>query len=531
MKQIFRKVGLLVFMSSTLLSLTAANEGYTLVWSDEFDGGYSNPDATTGLNMDVWNFETGNGNGGWGTGQRDYSTKQKANVEVSSGTLKIRTHRNYPGQSNEYTSGRLNTKGKKDFLYGRIEARIRTFDYTESGRGFAFWMMPNALPAGSSSLMWPQGGEIDIFEYNGLYPQFNLGSMHYAWDWKNNTWGGDGNHANAGGIYNYWDRTTSYRTNGRYPACSGAGQTTSKTHLLGSDWHIYGIEWYSDKVEFFVEEGDGSNHDVYFTFYLKKDIWCDSKHPKNALGYTTTEAGWTFDKNGFPECWRTFENPFYVILSSGVGGQNTYGGDINSGNNPNQWTCYTEIDWVRHYVKNDFSAPVIELEGGEVTAGKITIAPTLISGKDIQKIEVTVDKWQNKAVLKNGSSLVWDATSAKEGNHKIYVRVCDSDGYWSNRVVVTYKIVKSDDPVAVDAHTLTQVSIYPNPTSDILNISLKNAEEIETADMYDMTGKKVKSLELVNGTNQVSVTDLPKGMYIIRMQTSDAVMTEKVMLK
>ena len=72
MKQIFRKVGLLVFMSSTLLSLTAANEGYTLVWSDEFDGGYSNPDATTGLNMDVWNFETGNGNGGWGTGQRDY---------------------------------------------------------------------------------------------------------------------------------------------------------------------------------------------------------------------------------------------------------------------------------------------------------------------------------------------------------------------------------------------------------------------------------------------------------------------------
>ena len=133
--------------------------------------------------------------------------------------------------------------------------------------------------------------------------------------------------------------------------------------------------------------------------------------------------------------------------------------------------------------------------------------------------------------MKNGSSLVWDATSAKEGNHKIYVRVCDSDGYWSNRVVVTYKIVKSDDPVAVDAHTLTQVSIYPNPTSDILNISLKNAEEIETADMYDMTGKKVKSLELVSGTNQVSITDLPKGMYIVRMQTSDAVMTEKVMLK
>ncbi|MDR0873301.1 MAG: glycoside hydrolase family 16 protein [Prevotellaceae bacterium] len=321
--------------------------GYSLLWSDEFDGGYSNADTETGLNLDTWNFETGNGDWGWGTGQRDYATTDQANVEVSGGTLKIRTQRNNPSQAREYTSGRLNTKDKQAFTFGKIEARIRTVNMTEKGRGFAFWLMPNGKYNGNQELMWPQGGEIDIFEYNGMYPQYNLGSVHHAWKWNNNQWGGDGNHAHAGSIYNPLNRNIQYHNVGR---CGGADMTEDKANLLGADWHIYGINWYEDRIEFYVDQ------DVYHVFYYYDESWC-GENQTNDLGKHVNKAGFNFNKieedNGVWQShaskWRPFENPFYIILSAGVGGDATYGGNITAGNNPNQWTCTTEIDWVRVY--------------------------------------------------------------------------------------------------------------------------------------------------------------------------------------
>jgi beta-glucanase (GH16 family) len=349
----------------------AQYSGYTLLWSDEFEGGYANADAETGLDMSAWSFETGNGNGGWGTGQRDWATSDIENVEVSNGTLKIRTQRNHANQTNEYTSGRILTKDKKFFTYGKIEAKIRTVNMTESGRGFAFWMMPNGLYNGTTSLMWPQGGEVDIFEYNGLYPQYNLGSVHHAWKWNNNQWGGDGNHAHSGSIYNPLDRSTQYRNVGRN--CGGEEMTQNKNNLLGAEWHIYGINWFDDRIEFYVD------NDIYHVFYNNWESWCGNNEINN-LGNHYNKAGFDFDKVEDGEShnskWRPFQNPFYIILSAGVGGNNTYGGNITNGNNPQTWTCTTEIDWVRVYNEGEGEEEEEEEEVGIkeiVESGKIQV--------------------------------------------------------------------------------------------------------------------------------------------------------------
>lgn len=54
-------------------------------------------------------------------------------------------------------SGRINSKGKKSFCYGRMEASIR-LPKTMGGLWPAFWMM------GDSDKEWPECGEIDIME-------------------------------------------------------------------------------------------------------------------------------------------------------------------------------------------------------------------------------------------------------------------------------------------------------------------------------------------------------------------------------
>ena len=89
----------------------AAALAYVLVWSDEFNG--------TSVNTSNWNFETGAG--GWGNNEQQYYRSQ--NATVSNGNLVITAKRESYGGAN-YTSARMTTKGKRQFTYGKMEARI-----------------------------------------------------------------------------------------------------------------------------------------------------------------------------------------------------------------------------------------------------------------------------------------------------------------------------------------------------------------------------------------------------------------------
>ncbi len=87
-------------------------KGYQLVWSDEFNG--------NAVDTTDWNFEIGGE--GWGNHEQEYY--QFANATVSGDNLII-TGRKEDVQSNHYTSSRMTTKGKREFMYGKIEARIK----------------------------------------------------------------------------------------------------------------------------------------------------------------------------------------------------------------------------------------------------------------------------------------------------------------------------------------------------------------------------------------------------------------------
>jgi beta-glucanase (GH16 family) len=126
----------------------------TPAWQDEFD--YTGlPDRTR------WSFEEG-GNG-WGNHELQYYTRSLRNARVGDGVLTI-TARRQKIDGNDYSSARLRSKGKGDFLYGRFEVRARL----PAGRGTwpAIWMLPTDQAYGG----WPKSGEIDIMEHVGYDP-------------------------------------------------------------------------------------------------------------------------------------------------------------------------------------------------------------------------------------------------------------------------------------------------------------------------------------------------------------------------
>lgn len=181
---------------------------YTMVWSDEFNG--------SSLDESVWNYNTG-GNG-WGNNEKQYYTNRPENIRVQNGMLEIEA-RKETYQNNEYTSARIHSKGKKEFKYGKIEARIKF----PGGKGTwpAFWML-------GSTGNWPNCGEIDIIEHIGSQPTRASFALHTAA--KNGTKG------------NNWSNVHFF------------------DYSLADDFHTYGVEWAQeekdgkDVIRFFVDD-------------------------------------------------------------------------------------------------------------------------------------------------------------------------------------------------------------------------------------------------------------------------------------
>jgi beta-glucanase (GH16 family) len=182
---------------------------WTLVFADEFDT--AGPLAPT-----KWGYEIGYIR----NDEKQYYTSRSENVRAEGGNLVIEGRKEtYQGFG--YTSASINTLGRFEFLYGRVEIRAKLA--TGNGTWPAIWM----LGTNRSQVGWPTCGEIDIMENVGFDPLRIHGSIHTA-------------------AYNH---------------TIGTQKTASVTIANPwDDFHVYAMEWYADHIDVFV---DGQK---YFTF-------------------------------------------------------------------------------------------------------------------------------------------------------------------------------------------------------------------------------------------------------------------------
>jgi beta-glucanase (GH16 family) len=184
--------------------------GWTLTWSDEFDG----PDGSA---PDPTKWQNDVGGGGWGNKELEYYTDGTANVVVQGGNLVITATPSGAAQYTcwygpcEYTSARVNSAASFTQQYGRFEARAQV----PFGQGLwpAFWLLGNDV----GTVGWPACGEIDVMENVGYLPSEVWGSLHAP-------------HFNA---------TLGYvLTSGRF----------------ADDFHVFAIEWEPGAIRFYVDD-------------------------------------------------------------------------------------------------------------------------------------------------------------------------------------------------------------------------------------------------------------------------------------
>jgi beta-glucanase (GH16 family) len=185
---------------------------WKLVWSDEFN--------YKGLPDDKkWGYDVGGS--GWGNNELQfYTEKDTSTAFVSNGLLTISANKTTK-ENKDYTSARLVTKTKGEWLNGKIEVRAKL----PKGKGTwpAIWMLPTDWSYGG----WPESGEIDIMEHVGYEPDTVYGTVHTK-------------------AFNHSIGT--HKTGSFF-------MTTPYT-----EFHDYGIEWDQEKIDFLY---DGKK---YFSF-------------------------------------------------------------------------------------------------------------------------------------------------------------------------------------------------------------------------------------------------------------------------
>lgn len=225
----------------------AAALAYVLIWSDEFNG--------TSVNTTNWNFETGAG--GWGNNEQQYYRSQ--NATVSNGNLVITAKREAYGGAN-YTSARMTTKAKRQFTYGKMEARIKL----PLGQGLwpAFWMLGSNI----STVGWPKCGEIDIMEHINTESKV-YGTIH--WD--------------ANGYASYGGNTTT---------------TPSNYHIYTIEWNSSAIKWFVDGVKYHeanILNSINSTEEFHKSFFFILNLAVGGNWPGQTIDNTKLPASMYVD--------------------------------------------------------------------------------------------------------------------------------------------------------------------------------------------------------------------------------------------
>ena len=222
------------------------------VWSDEFND--------TSLDATKWSYEVQDQ---WFNNELESTTSSRNNVNLSNGNLNITAIKeNYNGH--QYTSGRINTKGKKEFVFGRYDVRAKL----PKGKGIwpAIWM----LGANDSQAAWPACGEIDIMELKGSAPTVNYTTMHYG-----NT------------VATHQQKGTAY------PLPSGDFST---------DFHLFSLVRSQNQLDFYI---DGNK---YYTL-TANDV---SPYPFNNPFYAILNLAVGGDFDGNPDASTTFPQTMQV---------------------------------------------------------------------------------------------------------------------------------------------------------------------------------------------------------------------------
>jgi len=287
---------------------------------------------------------------------------------------------------------------------------------------------------------------------------------------------------------------TKFNFNGSRIWSSYFGEQISKCPINNSDFP-YGMKIIGDNAYILTE-------------LTNKSVPATNVATSNA--YLTTPTS-NFKNTTLTKFTGNGQLSFTTYLHNGNAIQKTSGNDLfitgeipNTNTNLNSLTTQNAYQ-KQHGGKSDVYTYIISNNGSALKYGSFYG----YDGTDLGIAVTTTNGYYvfGKSLGNSSATTLFDTTGGKfNGSNNI--------GYGGT--FISYFTTK---PLSDDAFKKLNVSIYPNPTTDILNIQTEeNLPENTTAIVYDVTGKRVLNEPLQNSNlNNINVSNLNSGVYILQI--------------
>ncbi len=111
-------------------------------------------------------------------------------------------------------------------------------------------------------------------------------------------------------------------------------------------------------------------------------------------------------------------------------------------------------------------------------------------------------------------------------NGTVTITVTAEDGMTVKKYLV--KIILKPSTIGVNSETFSKVGIYPNPTSDVLNITETSNALIQ---IYSMDGKLLMNLKSSDNVTSVNAAKYGKGLYLLKIVKNNESMISKFVVE
>lgn len=418
-------------------------DGYKLLWNDEFS------DET--LNFDIWNYEPHEP--GWTNQELQEYTTSTDNVYVQDGKLVLKAIKTTTASGSDYyTSGKITTQNKRDFMYGKVVVSAKV----PKGQGLwpAIWMMPTVQAFYGE---WPKCGEIDIMEVLGNQVDTAYGTIHYG-----------------------------------EPYAQQQGTYILKDSTFADDFHEFSVEWEPGEMRFYIDGNhyktvndwftaiDGEDEKPYpapfnQTFFVQLNLAVGGTWPGNP-DETTDFNNAEFEVDYVrvyqkPEYDLNVKKPVKDFIEPEAGANYIHNGDFAIAED-----LTDEVDW-----------KFLLAQGGE-GAAEIKDGMLIITSQNAGAVDYSVQLVHPKLAMKKGCKyqVTFDAYASEARD--IIVCVSAPDNGWIRYLADTTLTLSTE----MQTYTYTFDMTSKDDPNGRLEFNLGNRGSI--ADVY-LTNVKVEKLQ------------------------------------
>lgn len=272
----------------------------------------------------------------------------------------------------------------------------------------------------------------------------------------------------------------------------------------------------------------GLNANANYQYYIRG--YCDATNQSSWSAVKTLALvkacpfACTFDDGNQVAGWTTSGNGAYGIGATAANAQ----GGVGQYWIMNNSTTIATNNWL-------FTPPVTLAANESVTVSFWTRCGTarsfrLTAGIAATPAAQTTQIWSNTTLL----NTTYSQTTAPEFVAPVagiyYFAFNDISPIYTTGSAQNLRLdtINFSSVLGTNGFTSSNFFVYPNPTNGIINISNDVNTTVSAIEILDLNGRIVKSQSNQINENQISISELSAGVYMLKLSTSQGVISKKI---